>query len=155
MEIRWSSQTASTQTVISSYINFLRHLSHHNRKLLLIAKIELTVYHIMVARFHLRTGAKNALVGQCFNNQIYYLSYHTCYVPISNKGGAAFLKLIQILKFWKFEKFEKFEILKIIFSMMKNYFSSGFSFYCLGIFFRNPKHVFRAPMIPSERCYSA
>ena len=27
--------------------------------------------------------------------------------------------------------------------------------YCLDIFFRNPKHVFRAPMIPSERCYSA
>ena len=69
----------------------LRHLSHHNRKLLLIAKIELTVYHIMIARFHLRTAAKNALVGQCFNNQIYYLlSYHPCYVPISNNGALTF-----------------------------------------------------------------
>ena len=49
--------------------------------------------------------------------------------------------------------FENFENLKINFRQGK-IFLVRIVFYCLGIFFRNPKHVFIAPMIPSERCYS-
>ena len=54
-----------------------------------------------------------------------------------------------------FENFENFEILKINFLQDEKIFFVRIFFYCLNIFFRNAKHVFRAPMIPSERCYSA
>ena len=57
--------------------------------------------------------------------------------------------------FWKFQKFWNFEIWKINFLQDEKIFFVRIFLYCLNIFFRNPKHVFRAPMIPSERCYSA
>ena len=69
------------------------------------------------------------------------------------------LKSIEFSDFFSrnfdFEKFKKFENLKINFRQDEKIFFVRIFLNCLGIFFRNPKHVFRAPMIPSERCYSA
>ena len=58
------------------------------------------------------------------------------------------------LKILIFENFENLKIWKSIFAKIKLFFVRIF-LYCLGIFFRNPKHVFITPMIPSDRCYSA
>ena len=56
--------------------------------------------------------------------------------------------------FAQFFFFENFENLKINFLRDEKIFFVRIFFSCLGIFFRNPKHVFRAPIIPSERYYS-
>ncbi len=68
---------------------------------------------------------------------------------ISSRNILKFSIFSQILYFWKFWKFEN------TFSpRLKTIFRPDF-FICLDIFFRNPKHVFIASMMPSEQCYSA
>ena len=67
-------------------------------------------------------------------------------------GISVFRFFLEILSF---ENFENFEILKINFLQDEKLFFVRIFLNSLGIFFRNPKQVFRAPMIPSERCYSA
>ncbi len=60
-----------------------------------------------------------------------------------------FLSKCWFSKIWNFWNFE------INFLQDEKIFFFWMCFYCLVIFFRNPKHAFIAPMIPSERCYSA
>ena len=62
---------------------------------------------------------------------------------------------LKILIFGNFGNFENLKILKINFLRDEKIFFVRILFYCIDIFFRNPKHIFRVPMIPSERCYSA
>ena len=69
-----------------------------------------------------------------------------------------FSKKISTFCLWKFsifENFENFQILKINFLQDEKLYFVRIFLNCLGMFFHHPKHVFRALMIPSERCYSA